>query len=743
MQAVISGQACTALLMDGDSLTSIHYEDMDRLVSRRPEEFSNLFGTASDLDWVDVESIDAVRDRLVDAVDKLEAFNLVIYLCDDRLSSDTLKSAAEELEELIGFPEIVSSLEDVFFAKPLPASTDLSPGIAACTFSESQKSATFLQRLLNRQEAIKAVRLAWHSIDPEKFDEIDRDSAESICLRRGLFSHLVNQFAEAGLVKPESLNAALRDELSNITELVECWARCINDQTKRSAIDHNDVTAPVDTHRRGYHLLTGATGLLGNYLLRDLSLANIPVAVIVRSNRRQTARQRIEAVMCRWEEEIGRMLPRPVVLEGDISQVDLGLDPVALRWIANYCSTVIHNAASLTFHSTSEDGEPWRSNVGGVKNVLDLCRNTQIRNLHHVSTAYVSGLRTDRVLESELDVGQEFSNDYECSKRDAEKLVRKADFLDSVTVFRPAIIIGDSKTGLATTYHGYYAALQLSHMIVKAIPPDETGLVGGQKVRLTVTGTETKHLVPVDWVSAVMVHVMTHPELHSQTYHLTPRHPVTTRMIRDVLEQAVGFYGATLVGVGDRPRNASEAEALFYEHIRVYNSYWKTDPTFDRTNTEQAAPHLPCPHVDRDLLYKLSLIVIANDFPGPSKRPMLPEFDVESHLQTLIEQLADEAVQTSDERLLGLNVIGHGGGQWQLIVRGDRVIGLEPGNHVDRQATCRLDVETFAALVHGKTTWSDALWSGRIEVIGTIPRKLFLTVTEQLVDENIDSFVEC
>src|SRR6185369_3339458 len=116
--------------------------------------------------------------------------------------------------------------------------------------------------------------------------------------------------------------------------------------------------------------------------------------------------------------------------------------------------------------------------------------------------------------------------------------------------------------------------------------------VGGQKVRLTLNGTETKNLVPVDWVSAVMSHVITHPELQKQTYHLTPRHPVTTRMIRDVLEQSAGFYGARLTGSNDRPGDASEAEALFYEHIRVYNSYWKMDPIFDRTNTEKAAPHL-------------------------------------------------------------------------------------------------------------------------------------------------------
>src|SRR4029077_1502684 len=68
-----------------------------------------------------------------------------------------------------------------------------------------------------------------------------------------------------------------------------------------------------------YHLLTGATGLLGNYLLRDLLLKDVPVAVLVRPNRKQTARQRIEAALCAWDAELGISLPRPVVMEGDIS----------------------------------------------------------------------------------------------------------------------------------------------------------------------------------------------------------------------------------------------------------------------------------------------------------------------------------------------------------------------------------------------------------------------------------------
>lgn len=487
-----------------------------------------------------------------------------------------------------------------------------------------------------------------------------------------------------------------------------------------------------------YHLLTGATGLLGNYLLRDLLLRDVPVAVLVRPSRRQSGRQRVELALCGWEAELGRSLPRPVVLEGDISQPDLGLDAVNIRWAAEYCSAVINNAASLTFHSTSKEGEPWKSNIGGTRNMLEFCRATGIRKFHHVSTAYVAGLRQGKVLETELDVGQQFSNDYECSKLQSERMVIESEFLDEPTVFRPAIIIGDSKTGFTTTYHGYYAALQLANTLVKALPANETGLVGGQRTRMTLDGNETKHLVPVDWVSEVMAHVITHAKWHGKTYHLTPKHPVTVRLIRDVLEQSTGFYGCTFCGSNNPPEEMSEIEKLFYEHIRVYNSYWKMDPEFDMTTVDLAAPHIPCPHVDRDMLTRLSRVAIESGFPTPGKKPIDPEFDAEAHLLPLIDQAGSRA-DDARERLLGLQILGHGGGQWQLVVRGDELVGVEVGIHSDRAATCQLEIGTYADLVQGKTTWREAFLNGSARLDGNgRSDTAYSAILEQLVAQPVN-----
>jgi len=363
-----------------------------------------------------------------------------------------------------------------------------------------------------------------------------------------------------------------------------------------------------------YHiLLTGATGLLGRYLLRDLLLADIPVAAVVRRGRRESAVERVEKLMLTWESMLGRELPRPEVLEGDLTRPWLGLSDGDLDWVENNCDSVLHNAASLTFISTDPEGEPWCSNVHGTQHVLDVCKRTGIHDFHHVSTAYVCGLRTGDVYESELDVGQEWGNDYERSKVQAEQLVRQADFLSPPTVYRPAIIVGDSQTGFTTTFHGFYATLHLAYTLQKSMDA-KLGRDDSQPKRITLRGDERKSFIPVDWVSDVISHVVTNREHYGRTYHLTPEDPVSVSDIKRVLETAYGFEGAKFVGGKAKIDDPTEVEQLFYEHIRVYNSYWRDDPRFDSTNTRTAAPHLPCPKVDFDRLLMMANRAIEMDF---------------------------------------------------------------------------------------------------------------------------------
>jgi thioester reductase-like protein len=349
--------------------------------------------------------------------------------------------------------------------------------------------------------------------------------------------------------------------------------------------------------------------------MKDLITRGVPLAVLVRPSRRLDPHSRIEAAIQVWEAELGRKLPRPKVLCGDIISPDLGLNGMEQRWAAEHCEGLIHNAASLSFVSTGRHAEPWRSNVGGTQCVLEFCQQAGIETFFHVSTAYVAGKRFGKVYENELHVGQDFANPYEESKVEAEEMVRASKFIKSLTVFRPAIIVGDSRNGMTFTYHNFYAMLQLSYTLVMSMGrQDVSGKVIANNVQINVDGHERKNLVPVDWVSEVMATIIMRPELHGKTYHLTPRVPVTVRLIRDVTEEVCAMYGLGFSGTDGVMGLGDEAEQLFFKHMEVYHSYWKDDPEFDASNTLAAVPQLPCPHVDRTMLSRLAKSAIERNF---------------------------------------------------------------------------------------------------------------------------------
>ncbi len=368
-----------------------------------------------------------------------------------------------------------------------------------------------------------------------------------------------------------------------------------------------------------YCLLTGATGLLGRYLLRDLLLEGGQVAVLIRSRDGQAPAERLKEVLSHWDRALGRKLPRRIhCLEGDVTLPGLGLSDDDRRWVARHCPRILHNAASLTFVGKDRADDPWLSNLVGTERVLDLCQAAGIRELHYISTAYVCGTRAGPVREDDLECGQEFRNDYEECKFEAEKRVRGADFLDRTTVYRPAIITGDSRTGYTTTYHGLYSYLYFPSLAVRFIDPDLDGRVL-LPLRLNLTGDEARNLVPVDWVSAAVTRLLLNSAQHGRTYHLTPSLATTARTIEAAMSAFYNFYGPQFAGPDvfeDGVMN--EWETGFYEQVSRYQPYWAREPLFDRRNLEAAAPDLLCPPLDLDCLRRLLEFAVRDNW---GKRP--------------------------------------------------------------------------------------------------------------------------
>lgn len=367
----------------------------------------------------------------------------------------------------------------------------------------------------------------------------------------------------------------------------------------------------LDMSGREYVFLTGATGLLGSYILHNLLNRNENVAVLVRPGRKETAEHRIAKILSHWKKEIGKGIQMPEVLSGDLLQSE------GLKKLHGRCKSVIHCAASLTFYGPQGE-EPWTSNVDGTKRILDFCDAANVSDMHYISTAYVAG-SSKIFYENDLDAGQELRNDYEKSKFEAENIVRNANFLKRLTVYRPSIVVGDSSTGFTTTFHGFYAVLKLAHTMVSRLP---MGSTSGRSLlsALGMNGSERKNFVPVDWVTGVFDHIFSNPELYGQTYHLTtPNPPLLTDFV-DMVQDAVETW-STLADEHD-PRRADEE--WFFKHyaneVKIYRAYLQDDPQFDSTNTQLAAPHLPCPMMDRELMLFLARYAILSRF-GKRKVP--------------------------------------------------------------------------------------------------------------------------
>jgi thioester reductase-like protein len=367
-------------------------------------------------------------------------------------------------------------------------------------------------------------------------------------------------------------------------------------------------------------LLTGATGLLGRYLLRDLLARGVPVAALVRPRPGAPAAGRLDRMLTDWETGAGHRLPRPVGLEGDVTAPGLGLSAADADWAARHCGRVLHSAASLEFRGADRTRDPWLTNLTGTEHVLDFCRRAGVRELHHVSTAYVCGRRDGPVGENDP-AGGAFRNAYEASKAGAERAVGAAPVFDRATVYRPAVIVGDSRTGYTSTYHGLYPYLRFVAVLARHAPAGPSGR-WHLPIRLTLTGDEGRNLVPVDWVSEAITRLVLDPRHHGRTYHLTPARSVAVREIEAAAADYFRYQGPTFVGPGGLDGEPpTDAEREFYGCVELYQPYWAGEPAFDRSNLAAALPDLPDPAVDRDLLRRLIDFAVRDDWGRRSRGP--------------------------------------------------------------------------------------------------------------------------
>jgi thioester reductase-like protein len=214
------------------------------------------------------------------------------------------------------------------------------------------------------------------------------------------------------------------------------------------------------------------------------------------------------------------------LVEGDIVKRDLGLSEDDLRRLTERTTDVHHLAAVYDLAVPLEVAQ--RVNVDGTGNVLDFCRACKdFRQLHYVSTAYVAGLRTGVVYEHELSLGQRHKNHYESTKFQAEVWVHDELQRGRVptTIYRPAIVVGDSQTGETQKFDGpYYLLRTIARSVRTKQPIPQFG-----------NSAAPFNVVPVDFVVDAIAAVSRDPDATGETLHLVDPDPLTAKELLTLL----------------------------------------------------------------------------------------------------------------------------------------------------------------------------------------------------------------
>jgi nucleoside-diphosphate-sugar epimerase len=354
--------------------------------------------------------------------------------------------------------------------------------------------------------------------------------------------------------------------------------------------------------------LTGATGFIGSHLAARLLDAGHYVSVLARGSKNVSAQARVEEVL----RDVGTSrFENLKVFEGDISLPDIGLTESAKREIAASTDELWHCAASLSFQQEDRD-EIFRMNVDGTRHVLDVLKLTRARRIHHVSTAYIAGNRPDIALETQINIGQTFKNPYEESKCKAEVLIAEEQRRGTITasIYRPSIVIGDSRSGRVTHFHGVYAfirALWASlERLRRRIP--EGGLV---HLPLRVLGSEaqTLNFVPIDYVVDGMLEISCRPDSPGGTYHLANPVPTENRVWLPNICRVLHVEGIRLVGEKSFLKAPmTRLEALFQKQMEFYYQYLQGEPRFDCRRALDALKNtgIECPIMTGEIINKMA-----------------------------------------------------------------------------------------------------------------------------------------
>jgi thioester reductase-like protein len=258
------------------------------------------------------------------------------------------------------------------------------------------------------------------------------------------------------------------------------------------------------------YFVTGATGFIGRRLIeRLLDKRQGKVYVLVRAG----STGRLDDLIERWKAVAGASAGKrvqPVI--GDLRRPLLGVEAEQVTELRGKVEHFFHLAAIYDMTAPAEQNTA--VNVGGTTHAVELARALEVKRLHHVSSIAVAGEYKGRFEEEMFDEGQKLPSPYHRTKFESERIVREQPYVPW-RVYRPGVVVGDSKTGEMDKVDGpyyFFKAIQRTRKLI----PEWMPLVGLDMGKTNV--------VPVDWVAGALDHIAHEPDLDGRAFHLTDPH---------------------------------------------------------------------------------------------------------------------------------------------------------------------------------------------------------------------------
>jgi thioester reductase-like protein len=358
-------------------------------------------------------------------------------------------------------------------------------------------------------------------------------------------------------------------------------------------------------------LITGANGFLGGAIARRLLALGYELRLLIRKRQRY-GRITEDFILNNQLDESrnGLFLGNAEIFEGDVKSECLGLGEGIYKKLCLDVDEVFHCAAATHFDKQRAD-EIMNVNINGTENMLLFANSERQKRFHYISTAYVAGKGNGVVFEDELDNEPQFNNEYERSKFVAEQIVVQyaKDNAISYAIYRPSIIVGDSRTGFTSKFDNLY-------LFAKVLLNIKNGYVNHQRqdskdkginVTIRVPGAPNAlvNLVPIDYVAKAIVAISRKRDTGGKIFHIANPNPPTLNELGDLLMSALEIKGVDISIDGQMEhKRLSTIERLFLRQTRTYYPYIFSKLRFDCSNTQDTLKDtgISCPAISLDFI---------------------------------------------------------------------------------------------------------------------------------------------